>query len=167
MDKSTFKDIYVFIEQREGIIQSVALELLGKARVLADTLDEKVVAILLGHNITDQAQGLISAGADKVIVADDEALKDYLTEPYTQAITQITKDFNPSGILIGATTIGRDLGPRISARLSTGLTADCTSLEVSEDRDLLMTRPAFGGNVMATIVCKDHRPQMSTVRPEL
>jgi len=165
MDKSTFKDIYVFIEQREGIIQSVALELLGKARVLADTLDEKVVAILLGHNITDQAQGLISAGADKVIVADDEALKDYLTEPYTQAITQITKDFNPSGILIGATTIGRDLGPRISARLSTGLTADCTSLEVSEDRDLLMTRPAFGGNVMATIVCKDHRPQMSTVRP--
>jgi electron transfer flavoprotein alpha subunit len=165
MDKSTFKDIYVFIEQREGIIQNVALELLGKARVLADTLNEKVVAILLGHNISEKAQGLISAGADKVIVADDEALKDYLTEPYTQAITQIAKENNPSGILIGATTIGRDLGPRISARLATGLTADCTSLEVSEDRDLLMTRPAFGGNVMATIVCKDHRPQMSTVRP--
>lgn len=165
MDKSTFKDVYVFIEQREGLIQNVALELLGKARILADTLNEKVVAILLGHNISDKAQGLIAAGADKVICADDEALKDYLTEPYTQAITQIARENNPSAILIGATTIGRDLGPRISARLSTGLTADCTSLEVGEDRDLLMTRPAFGGNVMATIVCKDHRPQMSTVRP--
>jgi len=165
MDKSTFKDIYVFIEQREGLIQNVALELLGKARKLADTLDEKVVGILLGHNITDKAQGLIAAGADKVICVDDEALKDYLTEPYTQAITQIIKEKNPSGILIGATTIGRDLGPRISARVETGLTADCTSLEVGEDRDLLMTRPAFGGNVMATIVCQNHRPQMSTVRP--
>ncbi len=165
MDKSNFKDVYVFIEQREGVIQSVSLELLGKARVLADTLNEKVVAMLLGYNISDQAQSLITAGADKVICADDEALKDYLTEPYTQAVTQITKENNPAAILIGATTIGRDLGPRISARLSTGLTADCTSLEISEDKDLLMTRPAFGGNVMATIVCSDHRPQMSTVRP--
>ena len=165
MDKSMFKDVYVFIEQREGVIQNVALELLGKARVLADTLNEKVVGILLGHNISDKAQDLIACGADKIICADDEALKDYLTEPYTQAITQIIKEKNPSAILIGATTIGRDLGPRISARVSTGLTADCTSLEVGENRDLLMTRPAFGGNVMATIVCQDHRPQMSTVRP--
>jgi len=160
-----FKDVYVFIEQREGVIQNVALELLGKARVLADTLNEKVVGILLGHNITDKAQDLIACGADKIICADDESLKDYLTEPYTQAITQVIKEKNPSAILIGATTIGRDLGPRISARVSTGLTADCTSLEVGENRDLLMTRPAFGGNVMATIVCQDHRPQMSTVRP--
>jgi len=160
-----FKDVYVFIEQREGVIQNVALELLGKARVLADTLNEKVVGILLGHNITDKAQDLIACGADKIICADDESLKDYVTEPYTQAITQIIKEKNPSAILIGATTIGRDLGPRISARVSTGLTADCTSLEVGENRDLLMTRPAFGGNVMATIVCQDHRPQMSTVRP--
>ena len=165
MDKSMFKDVYVFIEQREGVIQNVALELLGKARVLADTLNEKVVGILLGHNITDKAQDLIACGADKIICADDESLKDYLTEPYTQAITQVIKEKNPSAILIGATTIGRDLGPRISARVSTGLTADCTSLEVGENRDLLMTRPAFGGNVMATIVCQDHRPQMSTVRP--
>ena len=165
MDKSMFKDVYVFIEQREGVIQNVALELLGKARVLADTLNEKVVGILLGHNITDKAQDLIACGADKIICADDESLKDYVTEPYTQAITQIIKEKNPSAILIGATTIGRDLGPRISARVSTGLTADCTSLEVGENRDLLMTRPAFGGNVMATIVCQDHRPQMSTVRP--
>lgn len=160
-----FKDVYVFIEQREGVIQNVALELLGKARVLADTLNEKVVAILLGQNITDKAQDLIAYGADKVLVCDNEILKSYLTEPYTQAITQITKEYNPSAILIGATTIGRDLGPRLSARLVTGLTADCTSLEVSDNRDLLMTRPAFGGNVMATIVCQDHRPQMSTVRP--
>lgn len=165
MDKSMFKDVYVFIEQREGVIQNVALELLGKARVLADTLNEKVVGILLGHNISDKAQDLIACGADKIICADDESLKDYVTEPYTQAITQIIKEKNPSAILIGATTIGRDLGPRISARVSTGLTADCTSLEVGENRDLLMTRPAFGGNVMATIVCQDHRPQMSTVRP--
>lgn len=160
-----FKDVYVFIEQREGVIQNVALELLGKARVLADTLNEKVVAILLGQNITDKAQDLIEYGADKVLVCDNEILKSYLTEPYTQAITQITKEYKPSAILIGATTIGRDLGPRLSARLVTGLTADCTSLEVSDNRDLLMTRPAFGGNVMATIVCQDHRPQMSTVRP--
>ena len=160
-----FKDVYVFIEQREGVIQNVALELLGKARVLADTLNEKVVAVLLGHNITDKAQDLIAYGADKVLVCDNEILKSYLTEPYTQAITQITRENNPSAILIGATTIGRDLGPRLSARLVTGLTADCTSLEVSDNRDLLMTRPAFGGNVMATIVCQDHRPQMSTVRP--
>lgn len=165
MDKSMFKDVYVFIEQREGVIQNVALELLGKARVLADTLNEKVVAILLGQNITDKAQDLIAYGADKVLVCDNEILKSYLTEPYTQAITQITKEYKPSAILIGATTIGRDLGPRLSARLVTGLTADCTSLEVSDNRDLLMTRPAFGGNVMATIVCQDHRPQMSTVRP--
>ncbi len=160
-----FKDVYVFIEQREGIIQNVALELLGEARALADKLNEKVVAVLLGHNIADQAQNLIAAGADRVISAEDECLKDYTTEPYTQALTQISKANNPSIILIGATTIGRDLGPRVSARLVTGLTADCTQLEVAEDKGLLMTRPAFGGNLMATIICNDHRPQMSTVRP--
>ena len=165
MDTTQYKDVYVFCEQREGAVQSVAVELLGKARELADTLNEKVVAILLGKNITDKAQSLIAAGADKVLVVDNDLLKDYTTEPYTQAITQIINEQKPSILMIGATTIGRDLGPRLSARVCTGLTADCTKLEIGENRELLMTRPAFGGNLMATFVCKDHRPQMSTVRP--
>ncbi|MDR2010689.1 MAG: electron transfer flavoprotein subunit alpha/FixB family protein [Bacteroidales bacterium] len=165
MDKSQYKDVYVFIEQREGVIQKVAFELLSKARELADLLDEKVHALLLGHKITDKASELIAYGADNVLVVDTKELEQYTTEPYTQAIVQILNNKKPSIVLIGATTIGRDLGPRISARIGTGLTADCTGLDISEERNLLMTRPAFGGNLMATIVCKEHRPQMSTVRP--
>ena len=149
MDKAQYKNVYVFVEQREGVIQNVGLELLGKARELADALNEKVYAMLLGH----------------VLRVDAPELATYVTEPYAQAIYQIIRDNKPSIVLIGATTIGRDLGPRLSARVETGLTADCTGLEVSEERDLLMTRPAFGGNLMATIICKEHRPQMSTVRP--
>lgn len=165
MNIADYKDVFVYAEQRDGKIQNVALELLGKARELADALGEKVVAVLLGKGIKDRAQDLIAAGADKVFVVDDDLLKDYLTEPYTEAITQIIKEQKPSIFLLGATTIGRDLGPRLSARNVTGLTADCTKLEIGEDRQLMMTRPAFGGNLMATILCKDHRPQMSTVRP--
>lgn len=165
MDKSQYKDVYVFVEQREGVIQKVAIELLGKARELADSLQEKVVAMLLGYEVAGQAQELIAAGADVVLCADERELVQYNTEPYAQAITQIVRERKPSIVLIGATTIGRDLGPRLSARLETGLTADCTGLDISDDRDLLMTRPAFGGNLMATIICKEHRPQMSTVRP--
>ncbi len=165
MDINLYKDIYVFIEQREGIIQSVALELLGKARDLANSTGQKVVALFPGYQIGNQCQELIEYGADKVICIDSAELKEYLSEQYTQAIFQAVEVYKPSVLLIGATTIGRDLGPRLSARLSTGLTADCTKLEISEDGTLLMTRPAFGGNLMATIVCKEHRPQMSTVRP--
>lgn len=165
MDKSQYKDVYVFIEQREGVVQKVAIELLGKARELADSLNEKVVALLLGYEISGQAKELIGYGADKVLCADERELLQYNTEPYAQAITQIVNEYKPAVVLIGATTIGRDLGPRLSARLTTGLTADCTGLAISDDRDLLMTRPAFGGNLMATIICKEHRPQMSTVRP--
>jgi len=165
MDKSQYKDIYVFIEQREGVIQNVALELLSKARELADKLDEKVYALLLGYKIAGKAPELIASGADVVLYVDTPELEKYNTEPYTQAAVQILQDKKPSIVLIGATTIGRDLGPRISARMATGLTADCTGLDISEERNLLMTRPAFGGNLMATIVCKEHRPQMSTVRP--
>ena len=167
MNLQDYKDVFVFAEQRDGVIQNVALELLGKARELADANNEKVVAILLGKNIKDKAQDLISAGADKVLVVDHDLLATYLTEPYTQAITQIIKDQKPSILLIGATTIGRDLGPRVSARNVTGLTADATKLEISDDEahEFRMTRPAFGGNLMATILCKQHRPQMSTVRP--
>ena len=165
MNIEEYKDVYVFAEQRDGKIQNVALELLGKARELADNLNEKVVAILLGKGIKAQAQNLVAAGADKVLVVDDPVIEHYMTEPYTEAITQIIHEFKPSILMIGATTIGRDLGPRVSARNRTGLTADCTKLEIGEERQFMMTRPAFGGNLMATIVCKNHRPQMSTVRP--
>ena len=165
MDNSLYKDVYIFAEQRDGVIQPVAFELTSKARELADNLGEKVVAILLGSDIKKEANSLIMQGADRVICADAIELKDYITEPYTQAIAQIAMDAKPSIILFGATTIGRDLAPRLSARMTTGLTADCTSLEISETRNLMMTRPAFGGNLMATIVCTEHRPQMSTVRP--
>ena len=165
MNLEDYKGIYVFIEQREGVIQNVALELLGQARKLADELNDKVYAMLLGHDITDKAQSLIARGADEVIVVDAPELKEYTTEPYTQAICQIIEDRKPDSMLIGATTLGRDLGPRVSARAATGLTADCTKIEVGKNNELLMTRPAFGGNLMATIVCKNHRPQMGTVRP--
>ena len=165
MDKAQYKNVYVFVEQREGVIQNVGLELLGKAREVADALNEKVYAMLLGHDLTTQAQECIAYGADTVLRVDAPELATYVTEPYAQAIYQIIRDNKPSIVLIGATTIGRDLGPRLSARVETGLTADCTGLEISEERDLLMTRPAFGGNLMATIICKEHRPQMSTVRP--
>ncbi|MEG1622269.1 MAG: electron transfer flavoprotein subunit alpha/FixB family protein [Alistipes sp.] len=165
MDKTTYKHVFVFAEQREGKIGSVAFELLGKARDLADTLGEKVVAVLLGSGITGEAQALIECGADQVICADAPELKDYITEPYAQAMYQIIMQYHPSIVLFGATTIGRDIAPRLSARLETGLTADCTKLEISAEGELMMTRPAFGGNLMATIQCPDHRPQMSTVRP--
>lgn len=165
MDKSTYKNVYVFVEQREGVIQPVALELLGKARDLADALEEKVVALFLGYQISESCKTLIEYGADQVICVDHVQLKDYITEQYVQAITQVIESFRPSIFLLGATTIGRDLGPRLAARVTTGLTADCTKLEISEDKELWSTRPAFGGNLMATIVNSTHRPQMSTVRP--
>lgn len=165
MEKSDFKGVYVFIEQREGTVQNVALELLGKARELADKLGEEVVGILPGYKSTDQAQKCVEYGADRVLVIDAPELEAYTTEPYAQAINQVISERKPAIVLFGATTIGRDLGPRLSARVGTGLTADCTGLEISDDRDLMMTRPAFGGNLMATIVCREHRPQMSTVRP--
>lgn len=165
MNKEDYKNIFVFVEQRDGKIQNVGLELLGKSRELADILNQEVYAIFLGNNIKSKANELIAYGADKVLVCEDKCLETYTTEPYAQAIYQIVKDYKPSIVFIGATTIGRDLGPRLSARIRTGLTADCTKLEISEDKELWSTRPAFGGNLMATIVCPDHRPQMSTVRP--
>ena len=165
MNKSLYKDVYVFVEQREGQIQTVALELLGKAKELADALQEKVVALFLGSGIASQAGELIACGADRVIYADAPELKDYLTEPYSQVMHQMILAYKPGIVLLGATTIGRDLAPRLSARIGSGLTADCTKLEISENRELLMTRPAFGGHLMASILCMEQRPQMSTVRP--
>ncbi|MBR6972327.1 MAG: electron transfer flavoprotein subunit alpha/FixB family protein [Bacteroidales bacterium] len=165
MNKSDYRGVYVFAEQRDGKIQSVALELLGKARVLADKLGEEVVAFFPGYKNTESAKELVAWGADKVIVMDAPELEHYLTEQYSQAMSQAIDKYKPSIVLLGATTIGRDLGPRLASRLGTGLTADCTALDISEERELLMTRPAFGGNLMATIMCTEHRPQMSTVRP--
>lgn len=158
-------NIWVFCEQRDGEIQSVALELLGVARELASKTGEKVGAILLGHKISDKAQELISYGADEVHFVDSKELEYFVTEAYAQATYQIVKKYEPNVLLFGATSIGRDLAPRLSARLKTGLTADCTKLENDENGNLFMTRPAFGGNLFATIICPDHRPQMSTVRP--
>ncbi|MBQ8222418.1 MAG: electron transfer flavoprotein subunit alpha/FixB family protein [Bacteroidales bacterium] len=169
MDIKDYKNVFVFAEQRNGVIQPVAFELLGKARDLADALGEKVVALLLGYNVKEEAQRLIEMGADEVIVADCPELKDYITEQYSQAVYQIITEQKPTIVLYGATTIGRDLAPRIAARLNTGLTADCTQLEIADteegDKQFRMTRPAFGGNLMATIICPNNRPQMSTVRP--
>ena len=160
------RDIYVFAEQRDGNIQKVALELIGKGRELADTLDQKVIAVLLGNEIKEKAEGLIKAGADGVIVIENEMLAEYTTEPYAKAIAAVIREKDPEIFLFGATAIGRDLAPRVSARIHTGLTADCTGLAIDdESKNLLMTRPAFGGNIMATIVCEEHRPQMATVRP--
>lgn len=160
------KNVYVFAEQRDNVIQKVAYELVGEARRLADNLNESVVAVLLGESVAGAAESLIQRGADEVIVVEDPILAEYVTEPYTKALYEIIEERQPEIFLIGATAIGRDLAPRVSARVHTGLTADCTSLEIdSETRLLRMTRPAFGGNIMATILCADYRPQMATVRP--
>lgn len=184
------KDLYVIAEQRDGEIAKVTLELLGEATILAADLGEKVYAVLLGDQIKDKAQSLIEAGADGVIVIEDPMLKEYVTEPYAKALTAMIKKYDPNIVLFGATSIGRDIAPRVAARVHTGLTADCTHLDINmnkyfeflkatstadtdsiekklgmDDKTLKMTRPAFGGNVMATIRCADYRPQMATVRP--
>ncbi|WDV47979.1 electron transfer flavoprotein subunit alpha/FixB family protein [Clostridiaceae bacterium M8S5] len=166
MSLAEYKGVFVFAEQREGVLQKVSLELISKARELANKLEVDVTGVILGKDIKNLAKTLIHYGADKVIYVDDKALETYITEPYTKALVKVIDENKPEIFLIGATTIGRDLAPRVSARIHTGLTADCTVLDIDEEnKNLLMTRPAFGGNIMATIVCPDHRPQMSTVRP--
>ncbi|MCX7903235.1 MAG: electron transfer flavoprotein subunit alpha/FixB family protein [Caloramator sp.] len=147
-------------------MQKVALELLGKGRELSEKLGVKLTAVLVGYEVEKLANTLIKHGADEVIVLENILLKNYTTDGYTKAIEKIAIERKPEIILIGATNIGRDLGPRLAARLKTGLTADCTGLDIDENtKNLLMTRPAFGGNLMATIECPNHRPQMATVRP--
>jgi len=160
------ENVLVICEQRDGNLQKISLELVGKGKELAETMGQKVIALIMGHKIEGLAQTLINHGADKVVYVDDPILKDYMTEPSTKAACAVIKSLNPDIVLVGATSIGRDLAPRIAARIETGLTADCTSLTIDEEtKDLLMTRPAFGGNIMATIICPEHRPQMATVRP--
>lgn len=166
MNIADYKGVWVFAEQREGELQKVSLELLGEGRKIADKLGVKLTALLLGKDIKGLANTLGEHGADEVIVADHDELEHYTTDGYTKVICDLASERKPGILFIGATFIGRDLGPRVAARLSTGLTADCTQLDVVvENGDLLATRPAFGGNLMATIACPDHRPQMATVRP--
>ena len=171
MDVAPFKGIYVFIEQDNETPSKVSLELLGKARVLANEFlklgkPQLVTAILIGCKFGNLADELIHCGADHVIIVKDEPFTTYRTDVFTKALVQVAREKKPEILLFGATPQGRDLAPRVANRLRTGLTADCTALEISaEDGILLQTRPAFGGNIMATIVCPDNRPQMATVRP--
>ncbi|WP_019228237.1 electron transfer flavoprotein subunit alpha/FixB family protein [Sedimentibacter sp. B4] len=171
MNISEYKGIFVFAEQRDRKVQKVALELIGKGKQLAKDLNTTVTAVLLGHDMMDEAKKLCYAGADNVIYVDDEILDVYMTEPYVYTMNKIIEDKKPDIVIYGATAIGRDMAPRVSARVHTGLTADCTGLTIEPDDEnpeklnLMMTRPAFGGNLMATIACPNHRPQMATVRP--
>lgn len=166
MSLQDYKGVFVFAQQVDNKVSGVSFELIGKAKELAADLGTEVTAVLLGSNIKELADDLAKYGADKVIVVDDPALETYMTEPYTAAMDAVIQTYKPEIVLYGATAIGRDLAPRISARVKTGLTADCTKLEVdAETKNLRMTRPAFGGNLMATILCPEHRPQMATVRP--
>ena len=172
-----YKGVFVFAQQVDNVISNIAYELIGKGKELAKDLGVEVTAVLVGSDVKGLADQLAEYGADKVIVVDDPELKEYRTEPYTHALASVIKEFKPEIFLIGATAIGRDLGPRVCARIHTGLTADCTKLDIGDfpmnpvpgretkHNQLLMTRPAFGGNTIATIACPDFRPQMATVRP--
>lgn len=179
MSLEEYKGVYVFAQQVDNQISGISFELLGKAKELAGTLNEEVTAVLIGSGIRELADQLAEYGADRVIVVDDPELAVYRTEPYAHALASVINKYKPEIMLVGATAIGRDLGPTVSARVATGLTADCTKLEIGDfplvpvkgkedeqkHNQLLMTRPAFGGNTIATIACPNNRPQMATVRP--
>ncbi len=160
-----YSGIWVIAEQRNGNIQNVTHELLGKARELAETRECEVCAVVMGHGLNGAGEELISHGADRVYVSDAEFLGRYRTIPYERVISDLINKNRPEVILFGATSMGRDLAPRLANRFRTGLTADCTGLNISPEGELLQTRPAFGGNIMASIATPDHRPQMATVRP--
>ncbi len=165
-DVNEYHGVWVFAEQSDKSVAKVSLELLGKGRELADKLGVDLTAFLLGEGLEPLAEELIYYGADRVLVADNPALKDYRSEIYTDIIAKQALEEKPEVIIVGASPIGRDLTPRLSFRVNAGCTADCTMLDIDEENRLLVsTRPAFGGNVMATIICPEHRPQMSTVRP--
>ncbi len=177
MNLEEYKGVYVFAQQVDNVINGIAFELIGKGKDLAEKLGTDVTAVLVGSGVKGLADELAEYGADRVIVVDDPELKEYRTEPYAHALASVIEKYKPEIFLVGATAIGRDLGPRVSARIHTGLTADCTQLEIGDfpmeprpnveqkHNQLLMTRPAFGGNTIATIACPNFRPQMATVRP--
>ncbi len=164
-DLSLYRGVWIFAEQRGGHLSSVTLELLNEGRRLADRLDTPLSAILLGHGISSEASRLVAHGADKVLVVDDPVLQDFNDDAYAVVLADLIQKEKPEIVLSGATAIGRSFIPKVAARVGTGLTADCTQLDVDlEKRLLLQTRPAFGGNILATILCPNHRPQMATVR---
>lgn len=177
MGLEEYKGVFIYAQQVDNELSSIAFELIGKAKELAKDLGTDVTAVLLGSNVKGLTDELGEYGADKVIVVDNPELETYRTEPYAQALAAVINEYKPEIMLVGATAIGRDLGPTVSARVATGLTADCTVLEIGDfpinpvgnqeqkHNQLLMTRPAFGGNTIATIACPDNRPQMATVRP--
>ncbi|MBU4149384.1 MAG: electron transfer flavoprotein subunit alpha [Candidatus Omnitrophica bacterium] len=159
------KGVWVFCEQKNGVVQSVAYELLGKGRDLADILGVELCGVLLGENMKDEAHKVVHRGVDKVYLVDSPKLRHYQDEPYTKTLIKLIKEYSPEIVLCGATSIGRSMISRVAIGIHAGLTADCTALDIDkENRLLLQTRPAFGGNIMATIICPNHRPQMSTVR---
>ena len=165
-DFSDRKGVWVFAEQREGQLNKVSLELLGKAQELGAALNQSVSAVLLGDGVAGLAETLIGYGAETVYLGEHKALKDFRTNAYTHVLEALVKQCKPNILLMGATHLGRDLAPRVSRRVGVGLTADCTELSIDpEEKILLQTRPAFGGNVMATIANRYSRPQMATVRP--
>ncbi len=164
VDKSEWNGILVFCEHFKGKIHNVTFELLGKAKELSAVTGHKVMALMIGSGICEQAKELYCYGADEVYVYDDPALENFLIESYANVFTDFIVKIKPSSILVGATNVGRSLAPRVAARVGTGLTADCTRLEMTEDTDLVQIRPAFGGNIMAKIMTPNHRPQFCTVR---
>lgn len=167
MDIQDYKGVFVFIQQVDNKVAGVSHELLGKAKELAKGMETDVTAVLFGSNVSGLCADLASYGADKIVMVDSKDLELYSTRPYAYCMCSVIEKYKPAVVLYGATAIGRDLAPRVAARVRTGLTADCTKLDVAEDgtKNLMMTRPAFGGNIMATIICPDYRPQMATVRP--
>ena len=177
MNTNEYKGVFIYAQQVDNKLSNIAYELVGRGKGLAADLGETCTAVVIGHNVRPLADKLAEYGADKVIIVDDPELEQYRTEPYTQALSQVIEHYKPEIFLIGATAIGRDLGPRVCARIHTGLTADCTQLDIGDfplqpvpgkeqlHKQLLMTRPAFGGNTIATIACPEYRPQMATVRP--
>ena len=164
MSLEEYKGVFVFAQQVDNVLDGVAFELLGKGKDLAKDLNTEVTAVLIGSGVKGLADQLAEYGADRVIVVDDPELKEYRTEPYAHALASVINEYKPEIMLVGATAIGRDLGPTVSARVKTGLTADCTILDIQENTDLDQIRPAFGGNIMAHIHTPNHRPQFATVR---
>ena len=168
MDLAEYKGVYVIAEEFEGKLRNVTLELLGQGKQLAEGIGDEVGAVLIGHNVKPLAQELIAHGAHKVYVYDDPKFEHYNTTAFTRALVHFFNEVKPNVYLVGATNIGRDLGPRVANALQTGLTADCTNLFVDDDgKTIVWTRPALGGNIMAEIVCRNDRPQMGTVRPNV
>jgi len=164
-DLSGYKDVWVFCEQKGGAIQSISFELLGEGRKLADKLGVKLCAVILGAGLEEKMDELSHRGADRIYLVDHPALKNYQDDPYTEVLVKLAEEYKPEVILCGATTIGRSLVSRVAIKIGAGLTADCTQLDIdAAERLLLQTRPAFGGNIMATIITPNHRPQMATVR---